>query len=582
MRHTTRIGALVAATGLLSAALWAPTATAEISEPFGGSASSEFLHVNVDAGALSADAPEIIDLGVSQTTADADSPDGLGDGVLTRATGTNLTGALGGQALPQPVETITQTAPPDNAEPNSGSLLDLDQASPLLVGDVLPSTALARAPGAISCPSEGGRTTVSEGTSAVTDLGVLDLAELSGDDAMGPLVSTTDIEGDGTLETTSGLYIGPSGQVISETTTPAVQLSIAGQVDVEVLDPVLTATVTGTPGGASVDYSAEVRLADEVIATGEENSVDVPPLRDAIAQLDSQVLDQIFGPLDENALEPLTDQLAGNLPLFEDGPVSASDLITEGIVTAEELVEFLDPTVHVRVNEVTRDVADDGTSASGSTEGVVVDLTVVNTLTGTETELLSVNLGAMSASATVAEGGIDCGGQPPLTVEKDGPQSVEPGRTFDYTIDVTNTNECDVTDLVLTDEITGPDGFEVVETQPEATTVDGGTVTWEGGSLAAGETTTYTLTIQVPDGAAGSSFSDTATATGNCGDQGLPPGEDTIDRPDVREPATQDRAVAPEDTEDVEDTSLPNTGGGALGILGLGAVLVASRLRGRT
>lgn len=581
MPRTTRIGALVAATGLLSAALWAPTASAEISEPFGGSASSEFLHANVHAGALSADAPEVLDVGVSETTADADSPDGLGDDVLTRASGTNLTGALGGQALPQPVETITQTAPPDNSEPNEGSLLDLDQASPLLSGDVLPSTALARDPAAISCPSDGGRTTVTEGTSAATDLGVLDLAELSGDDTMGPLVSATDMEGDGTLETTSGLYVGPNGEVISESTTPAVQLSIAGQVDVEVLDPVLTATATGTPGGASVDYSAQVRVADEIIAEGEENTVTVNPLRDVIAQLDEAALDQIFGPIDENLLGELQTQLGENLPILDGQETfTLTELIQQGDVTLEQMLEFIDPTVHARVNEVTRDVAADGTSASGSTEGVVVDLTLVNTLTETETELLSVNLGAMSTSANVAAGGIDCGGLPPLTVEKDAPQTVQPGDTFDYTIDVTNTNDCEVTDLVVTDEITGPAGFEVTDTDPEATSVDGGTVTWEGDSLAAGDTSTYTVTVQVPEGAGGSSFSDTATAVGNCDGQGLPPGEDSLDGPDVEEDLTLPRTDEPEDQP--EDASLPRTGGGGLAaLLGLGAVALASRLRGR-
>lgn len=580
MRRTTRIGALIAATGLVSAALWAPTATAEISEPFGGSASAEFLHANVDAGALSPDAPEVLDVGISDTTADADSPDGLGDGVLTHASGTNLTASLGGEALPQPVETIEQSAPPDNTEPNEGSLLDLDQASPLLTGDVLPSTALARAPGAISCPSDGGRTTVSEGTSAATDLGVLDLAELADDDSLAPLLAATDIEGDGTLETTSGLYIGPNGEVISETTTPAVQLSIAGQVDVEVLDPVLTATATGTPGGASVDYSAEVRLADEVIAEGEENSVTVNPLTDVIAQLDDQVLDQIFGPLDENVLGPLEEGLA-ELPLFDgDETFTASELIDQGVIELEQLLEFLDPTVHARVNEVNRDVADDGTSASGSTEGVVVDLTVINTLADTETPLLSVNLGAMSASAEVAAGGIDCGGLPPLDVDKDGPATAQPGTTFDYTIDVTNATGCDVTDAVVTDEITGPDGFEVVGTDPEADTVSGGTVTWEVGSMDAGETATFTITVEVPADAGGESFSDTATADGTCEDQPLPQGEDTLEGPDVEADDVGDESLNRVDV--TEDTSMPRTGGGAFALLGIGAIALASRLRGRS
>ena len=575
MRRTTRIGAIIAATGLVSAALWAPTATAEISEPFGGSAESEFLRGTVHAGALSPDAPEVLDLGISGTTADADSPDGLEGGALTRATGTNLTLALGGQAIPEPV-TVEQTAPPDNPEPATGELVDLSQAAPLLTGQLLPSTAHARDPAAISCPSEGGRTTVTEGTSAVTNLGVLDLAELSGDDTLGPLVAATDIEGDGTLETTSGQYIGPNGEVISETTTPAVQLSIAGQVDVEVLDPVLTATATGTPGGASVDYSAQVRIGDEVIAEGEENTVELNPLTDVIAQLDDQALDQIFGPLDENVLTPLQDGL-GQLPLFDgDETFTATQLIQEGVVTIEQLAEFLDPTVHVRINEVSREIADDGTSASGSTEGIVVDLTLVNTLTDTDIPLVSLNLGAMSASATVAAGGIDCGGLPSLTVEKGGPQTVEPGGRFDYTIDVTNATGCDVTDAVVTDEITGPDGFEVVSTDPEADSVSGGTVTWETGSMAAGETVSYTVTIQVPTNAGGETFSDTATADGTCDDQALPRGQDTLDGPDVREGQTLNRTAEPD-----EGDKLPRTGGGGLALLGLGAVALASRLRGR-
>lgn len=574
MRRTTRIGALIAATGLISAALWVPTATAEISEPFAGSSSAEFLTANVNLGALSPDAPEIVDLTVSQTTAEGNSPDGLGDGVLTRASGTNLAGALGGEQLPQLVETITQTAPPDNAEPNRGSLVDLSQASPLLTGQLLPSTAHARDPAAISCPSDGGRTTVSEGTSSVSNLGILDLAEISGDDTMGPFVSVTDIEGEGTVETRSGLYIGPNGEVISETSGPAVQLSIAGQVDVEVLDPTLTATATGTPGGASVEYSDQVRVGDQIIAEGEENTVELNPLTDVIAQLDQQALDQLFGPLDENVLAPLQEGL-GELPLFDgEETFTATELINEGVVTIEQLAEFIEPTLRVAVNEVNRTIAEDGTSASGSTEGVVIDLTAVNTLTGTETELVDLNVAPMSVSAEVAAGGIDCGGLPPLNVQKDGPQTVEPGETFDYTIDVTNPHECEVTELVVTDEITGPDGFEVVGTQPEAASVDGGTVTWEDGSLAAGETATYTVTVQVPDDASGS-FSDTATAVGNCDGQGLPPGEDTLDGPNVTAPSTLPS------TEEPVDASLPRTGGGALGILGLGAVVLATRLRGR-
>lgn len=563
MRRRTKIGALGTA-GLVAIALFSPlSATADIQEAFTGSADGQILDASADLGALSPDAPQILGAQVSTTEADADNTPGA---VATRGYGRNLFVTLGGEEIPIDGSTAEQTAPPDNEEPESVTLADLSQADPLLTGGISTSTAWARDPAAISCPSDG-RTTVSEGTSTTTDLGVLNLGSLAEDPELGSLISVTDGSGSGTLESTAGVYIGTEGQVIGESTAPAVQVDVAGQVTIEVLDPIMTATATGVPGTASVDYNAQVRVNGEVLAEGEENTISLNPLTDVLAQLDEQALDQIFGQLDQNVVEPATGALAENFPLFEDGPVSASDLITEGLVTLEELLEFLDPTLHVRVNEVDRNVAEDGTSASGSTEGVVAQLTLVNTLAETETELVSLALLPLSASATVPAGGIDCG-LPPLTVEKDGPESVQPGETFTYTIDVTNDTGCDVTDVIVTDEITGPDGFEVSGTSPAADSVDGGTVTWNVGDMADGATETFTVDVTVPDSAtAGDMFADTATASGNCDGRALPLGSDTLDGPAVQ--------VAAARTE-----SLPRTGGG-FALLGLAAAAAAGALRRR-
>src|SRR3546814_11792644 len=68
-----------------------------------------------------------------------------------------------------------------------------------------------------------------------------------------------------------------------------------------------------------------------------------------------------------------------------------------------------------------------------------------------------------------------------------------PAGTFDYNISVPNRGECTITDLVVTDTITGPAGFEVVGTEPDAT-VSGGTVTFNIGDLAPNQTVNLTIT----------------------------------------------------------------------------------------
>src|SRR5690606_35947950 len=76
--------------------------------------------------------------------------------------------------------------------------------------------------------------------------------------------------------------------------------------------------------------------------------------------------------------------------------------------------------------------------------------------------------------------------------------------------------ECTITDLVVTDTITGPAGFEVVGTEPDAT-VSGGTVTFNIGDLAPNQTVNLTITVRVPDDAPdGATFDDVVNAAGSC------------------------------------------------------------------
>src|SRR3546814_17512425 len=74
------------------------------------------------------------------------------------------------------------------------------------------------------------------------------------------------------------------------------------------------------------------------------------------------------------------------------------------------------------------------------------------------------------------------------------------GGTLEYNKSGPKRGECTITDLVVTDTITGPAGFEVVGTEPDAT-VSGGTVTFNIGDLAPNQTVNLTITVRVPDDA---------------------------------------------------------------------------------
>ena len=73
-----------------------------------------------------------------------------------------------------------------------------------------------------------------------------------------------------------------------------------------------------------------------------------------------------------------------------------------------------------------------------------------------------------------------------------------------------------MTNTKVTDVVTGPAGFQIVGTEP-ASTIDGGTVSFDLGTLQPNETRNLDLTIKVPATAKnGQTFSDVVTASGTC------------------------------------------------------------------
>lgn len=332
------------------------------------------------------------------------------------------------------------------------------------------------------------------------------------------------------VDLVDALVAGEGYGLRSSAATDLASISLfGGNITLDAIQPRLVGTHDGE------NFSFEYTAPDVVLTAGGEEI------------LDGTILDT----LDEELLSELEDQLL-------------DELITgEGALT---------PLLQVNLDiKQTEDVEVAGNSATVS-DVVLLEIVLIS---GAEDfdfepiEVLSLSVGDLSVSAEAPEGGvlIDCA-LPPLTVEKDGPESVQPGETFTYTIDVTNETGCDVTEVVVTDEITGPDGFEVTGTSPAADSVEGGTVTWTVGDMAAGDTETFTVDIRVPDSATvGDMFADTATASGNCDGRALPLGSDTLDGPAVQ--------VAAARTE-----SLPRTGGG-FALLGLAAAAAAGALRRR-
>ncbi len=300
---------------------------------------------------------------------------------------------------------------------------------------------------------------------------------------------------------------------------------LGGNITLDAIQPRLVGTHDGE------NFSFEYTAPDVVLQAGGETITDGTILD----QVQTELLDPLL-----TGLEPVTDGLE---PLLQ---------------------------VNLEIKD-TDDVEVAGNSATVS-DAVLLEIVLLNAAAEADQEpieVLSLSVGDLSVSAEAPEGGviIDCA-NPPLTVEKDGPESVQPGETFTYTIDVTNETDCDVTDVIVTDEITGPDGFEVSGTSPSADSVEGGTVTWNVGDMAAGDTETFTVDVTVPDDATvGDMFADTATASGNCDGRALPLGSDTLDGPAVQ--------VAAARTE-----SLPRTGGG-FALFGVAAAAAAGALRRR-
>lgn len=233
----------------------------------------------------------------------------------------------------------------------------------------------------------------------------------------------------------------------------------------------------------------------------------------------------------------------------------------------------------------------------GTTDGS--DTVWVNALrvSVTEDSTLGGIVGAQDVIVSHAEASVDCdqllGGQedpgnPLGGVSKEGNEgSVAPGSTFAYTITVPNSSDaCTLTNVQVTDAISGPEGSEIVGTDPEADTVDGLTATWNDiGAISPGDQRQLTIDVRVPDNEAvvGETYTEDLSITADCDGQEVTGGGD-FDGPQVAVTKDGDDGAGGVDTEPVSTDggdTLPATGGGGLvigfALLGAGALAAAGR-----
>lgn len=213
---------------------------------------------------------------------------------------------------------------------------------------------------------------------------------------------------------------------------------------------------------------------------------------------------------------------------------------------------------------------------TGTTDGS--DTVFVNALRLTITGALGDILGDQDLIVSHAEASADCDRDPLGNVSKTASQdTVAPGDTFTYTIDVPNSDDtCTLTNVRVVDTITGPAGFTITSTSPEGANVEQGdtsaTVIWDDiGPIAPGEAVQLTIGVQVPTNAPDQSqFAEQLRITANCDGLEVDGGLD-FTGPTVSAPAGPG------------GPALPRTGGaavlvGGLALLAMGAGVL--RLRG--
>lgn len=518
------------------AAAAAPSAL-QASGPYAAAADASLLTLDIPALSPAILPQTNVDLARSQAYAESDAD------VDTERAGTQRTLAEAGTTgttslLGAPVELQVNRASAPEPQAFEDVLIDLP-LDPLLDLDVVRTTALANWVSDTECVAAD--TPLSYADQSLADLTLLQIAD-------GQSVLELDTEdADGAADTEASTFLASipgdsdpravQARVTTDVSSANVlnglvpDLASAIQADV-VQTPNYIVSATGLPGGASVtgeDPVVEVSLGGDTLITLDSANQSVE------ATITDLVLGDLLGLNDTGLLEDLIVNDLG-LPL--------QDLlapIDDGLLTT---LNALQPVVRLSI-PVQKTAAADGTSASVQASLLRVEILppaavgalepladVLNQILGAlgadlDGPLLQLDLGPLGASVVAPAGGITCGepDNPLRELNKHASAlEVAPGGTFEYNIAVPNRGPCALTDVTVTDVVTGPNGFEITGVEPQGT-IDGGRVSWDIGELAVNETVNLTISIRVPaDAPDGATFDDVVTASGNC--DGRPVTED--------------------------------------------------------
>jgi len=170
------------------------------------------------------------------------------------------------------------------------------------------------------------------------------------------------------------------------------------------------------------------------------------------------------------------------------------------------------PVIELTAGNVTKSIAADGTSASGS--GNLLSLKLLS-VPGTF-EGVTLTVGDVFAQAKAPAGGVNCAQEDPLReARKDtSAATVNAGKTFDYTITVPNRGTSDLTNVVVRDTVSGSPALQLVSSSPDPTSHSGNVYVFSLGTIAPNQVKTISMTFRVPSSAdIGTKYSDTAVIT---------------------------------------------------------------------
>ena len=146
-----------------------------------------------------------------------------------------------------------------------------------------------------------------------------------------------------------------------------------------------------------------------------------------------------------------------------------------------------------------------------------VDVVSVQLLDTDGARVADVRIGHMENATKVPAGGIECGIGLVKKTDKD---VIVPGESFNWTVSVTNPNDCVLTTLKVVDTITADPGivWTVDSANPTADQMAKGGLTWNDiGPLNPGQTKDLSIKVTVGPRSGGGKFLDEALATGVCG-----------------------------------------------------------------